>query len=726
TAAQAAAMKKATEGENAMTADKSAAKALLNAIMNSIRGEDTNVGGKFTDLNSIAIRMDTAASFGAIDDATAISSYNGANLYTAIYGRCREAVRADCTDASLQRAVTAYLMAIEQDCNTVQRMLDEAKKQLTANVREGGAMLNLARVENRQKHNALDATACLRQVEEAITSEQVCGTNYRKCLDNGQFIDVTTGRPFIGVVNFYQLANLLNFAYGTDVIDQRLAQMQSNRAFVTNFESRVRQFAEPVLDKCRDIAKDVWADYLDKAMLDIHYAQREKVAEIKAGCMDFVSACYMNGEKALTASMSSLVYDAVSAQPDFVKVSDEICREYIQACDYMFAGTQAESIVAQYIENRRDTDLRVSCRAVVKQCFDRFGGNDYANFYNRSSGLFATGQALDWFSFEAFEWVCPLLPPCMENEKIWKRVEVRPSQCARQLMSISACNPNCDEPNAPADCKNFARDLFGGFYKYINGANVSYGNYNPIVKVPELIQRDSNFASPVYFMNNVYENKLTGVATEVYYQTVKILENQCYNYLGRFVEKRYINPAYNPSRVCFAQFVGSNAYGGLEVPYVIQTNKPSDSYWAQETTPPLGGCCPNGLAPEETDGLFLCKGQENMCPSGYEGTIDTASWGACHCWENGGRRSGDGTKIRCEPGSFDTGVVENDNPVFKQRHVIPIYKETEGTNAENIANKVCPMGPQSETVLDSCAGINMDEVKNRVPNAIKRWLSQSD
>ena len=49
TAEQATAMKTASEGENALTADTSASKQLLQAIMNSIRGEDSSVSGKYSN-----------------------------------------------------------------------------------------------------------------------------------------------------------------------------------------------------------------------------------------------------------------------------------------------------------------------------------------------------------------------------------------------------------------------------------------------------------------------------------------------------------------------------------------------------------------------------------------------------------------------------------------------------------------------------------------------------
>ena len=84
TAAQAAAMKTASDGENALTSDTSASKALLQAIMNSIRGTDSNVGGKYSDLNSISISFDTSNAFGMTDAGQAIAQYNGQNLYSSV------------------------------------------------------------------------------------------------------------------------------------------------------------------------------------------------------------------------------------------------------------------------------------------------------------------------------------------------------------------------------------------------------------------------------------------------------------------------------------------------------------------------------------------------------------------------------------------------------------------------------------------------------------------
>ena len=605
TSEQATAMKTASEGENALTADTSASKALLKAIMNSIRGDDTTVGGKFTDLNSINLSFDTTNAFGLSDAGQIISTYNGQNLYSAVYPQCREAVRADCTDAQLQRAINAYLMAIEQDCNTVESALVQQQSEMKAAVRESSAMLDLARVENRQNHNSDDMATCLANVESAILSEEVCGANYHKCLDNGQFIDVSTGAPIAGVENFYELGNLLKFADNVDAADQKLSKISSNRAFVQNFEKRVKKFAEPALDKCTEQADIVWSEYLDKAMLDIYYAQQSKVAEIKQGCFDFVSACYMNGDTALTAAMAELTGDdGVLLQPDKVTLSTEMCRDYIDSCNMMFYDqTGGENIVTDYINNRQDTDTLTACRAVVQQCFDSFGGNGYENFYYPYSGLFSAGKALDWFTLYKYN----------DAGVIDKTQPV--SECARQLTEISSCNtPEIIEQAfggfniVPASVGVYGTDTSQISVIYLDTTS-SETKYGTLQDSPTMINDGAN---EVYLLNH-HVPRPTGVATEIYNQIVDILTTQCTNLQGRFIEYQFVKSAYNQSNFCLANFKGSE--------YDQSDSRIIDLY---------------GIGTNE-----------DMCPRNYGLNVDTQSWGACLCWENGGRRSKWGTSPKC-------------------------------------------------------------------------------
>ncbi len=631
TAAQATAMRTESEGENALTADTSASKALLQAIMNSIRGEDTNVGGKYSSLNSVNLAFDTTNAFGMQDTGQVIAQYNGQNLYSAVYPQCRSAVRADCNDASLQRAITAYLMAVEQDCNTVQTAIETTRKQVKASIREGSAMLDLARVENRKNHNSDDITTCINNVEAAILSEQVCGAGYHKCLDNGEFIDVATGTPIAGVERFYELERLLTFADGVDAANQKLSQVQSNRAFVQTFESRTKKFAADALDKCVEQADVVWAEYLDKALLAIYYAQKAKVEQIKEGCFDFVSSCYVNGDKALTAAMKELAGDSVVLmQPDKITLTSTMCSDYIDSCNYMFDG----DIISQYIGKHTNTDTLAACRAVAQQCFDSFGGANFENFYYPYSGIFESGQALDWFTLYEYTTV--------KDEKtdaiIVKRKSDKPvSRCAQQLAEIDSCNT-----------EETLQQVFGGFdrarvsYTDTNGGEYSIDPVGNSFEYGLVNKVDEDTYSNVLAWRN---RRMVGVATEIYNQVIDILRIQCMNVQGEFVEYKDVDPElYSATNACLIDISSDN---------IIYSE---ERYAGTKTT----------LAQ-----MYGLGNDENICPKDYGLNVDMQSWGMCSCWENGARRSKNGTSAKCVPafpvagGSDAVGKKCNTNTEIK-------------------------------------------------------------
>lgn len=505
TTEQATAMHTASDGENALTADTSASKAILQAIMNSIRGDKATVGGKYSELNSLTLSFDSVNAFGTSDVGQTIAAYNGANLYSAVYPQCRKAVVADCNDASLQRAVTAYLMAIEQDCNTVQTAIEKQQSELKAGLREGSAMLDLARIENRQKHNSDDFTTCLNNVESAILSEEVCGAGYHRCLDNGEYIDASTGAPIKGVTNFYELENMLTFDDTQDINLQQLAKVYSNQAFVKNFESRVKKFAEPALDKCIENADDVWADYLNKAMLDIYYAQQAKVKEIKQGCFDFVSQCYMNSDNAITVAMQELIgKNDVIVQPYSIALQGAMCKDYVASCNNMFGG----NIIKEYITQRQNTDTLTACRAIVKQCFDSYGGTNYEYFYYPYSGLWGGKtdmSSMDWFTLYDTDG------------------QTYVSACAKQLQTVDACND-----------KSIIEQAFGGFDKHKG-------------TLQESIITANNDSDNMYYGFKSGESiihrglRSTGVATEIYNQIVDILTINCSNLNGVFRPYQYMH-----------------------------------------------------------------------------------------------------------------------------------------------------------------------------------------
>lgn len=563
---QATAMKTASEGENALTKDKTASRQLLQAIMNSIRGEDSYVSGKYQDLNSIIISPDMSYAFGIEDSSQVIASYNGTNLYKAVYPKCKSIVQEDCSKASLQRAVNAYLMTIEQDCNTVEAALQKQQKNLKAATYQSSAMLDLARVENRQKHNSDDVATCLTNVENAIQSDEVCGSDYHKCLDYGQFIDVTTGAPLTGVADFYKLGELLTFKTDTDLKDQKLSTIAKNRPFVQFFENKTKKFAEGSLDKCAEDADFVWQQYLDKALLDIYYAQQDKVKTIKQSCLDLVANCYDKQTISIANALANLTGDyTLLLKPATISLTTEMCSNYIASCNGMFDN----NIINAYIENKTETDAINACRTVAQQCFTSFGGTGYGNFYYTQSGLFQRGHAIDWFTlYDADKNII--------------------SPCAQQIA------------NTPG-CEIYLEQVFGGFNRYTTPQNTF-------------------IYSAIGSTDMMRQIRQTGVATEIYYQILDSLANHCAGLNGYFVEYKYAaQRGYNRNNFCKIDS------GNQDSVFYIQPshNSPNSLVYWYHFIPEEDMCPLNYGITVDTQSWGVCSCWENGGYRSKNGTVAT-------------------------------------------------------------------------------------------------------
>ncbi len=584
---QVIAMKTATEGENALSTDTSASKQLLQAIMNAITGESTTVGGKYQNLNSINIQSDILNSFDMMSSGQAIASYDGVKLYTAVFPQCKKAVQADCNNASLQRATNAYLMAIEQDCNTVETALYKQRKTLKAATYESSAMLDLARIENRQTRNSYDVATCIENLEATIQNENICGAEYHKCLDKGQFIDVTTGAPILGVHDFYKLGKLLTFQNNKNIQNQKLSQISSNKNFTEYFENKTKKFAKDVLNKCSDNADDVWQEYLDKALLDIYYAQQSKVTSIRNSCINLISSCYSQQYDAVTEALANLAGEEnkVYATPATIELANQACESYVESCTQMFAtdDTDGENVIQTYINDKQTTEIENACRLVVKKCFDDAGGTNYENFYSLQNGLITAGDALDWFTlYDA-------------NNKLV-------SNCAKLLENTTGCEDH-----------TLIERIFGGFDK------TTYGyEYN----------------------NNKWHPRNYGVATEVYNKIIDILSIQCNQLHGYFVTNAdYTIWQQEPESSKFYALDNNQTLKCRIGPNIfLETNHPNELFYWYKFIYYLED-------PEHSS----TKISENICPAGYEQRIDTLSWGICSCWENGNYRSKNGTSPICLP-----------------------------------------------------------------------------
>ena len=552
---EAYAARTSSEGELALEEDKSLSKGLLQAIMKSIRGDEAKVGGKYSALNSINTLENMNDS---IDAVKSMANYNGKNLYDLSYNQCRTAVDGDCNKQSLQRAITAYLMAIEQDCTTVKKSIDETKKKMSVAVRETNAMLDLARIENRKKHNSDEYVKCLENLENAILSEEVCGKNYHKCLDNGRYIDVKTGKPIPGVADIYKMNHLLYFEGDNDLkklnkcVENNSSsgylcslQKENDKTFRKNFELKIKQFAEVPLDKCREIKESVWEDYLNKAYNEIHHAQLAKVNEIKESCFDFVSSCYMGKKKSLENAIKNIGsgYDEV-LKPGQISLSNNLCQEYVNTCDNLFG----KNIISEYINEKRDVDTLTACRAVAKQCFDKIGGINYSNFYYPLSSHISKGEALDWFSLysyddnnnrESYNNNNNNNNNCGQDEKSPCKYV---SPCAKKISDIKECS-----------YKDVIEKVFGGFDKIAKNEQITNKN----IKIYAYKNSDK------YSINEI---RSEGVATEVYNNVFSKIVIECEKEGGEFFSLKdlfykdkniynYLNSG--KKNICYTSFKGN-------------------------------------------------------------------------------------------------------------------------------------------------------------------------
>ena len=108
---------------------------------------------------------------------------------------------------------------------------------------------------------------------------------------------------------------------------------------------------------------------------------------------------------------------------------------------------------------------------------------------------------------------------------------------------------------------------------------------------------------------------------------------------------------YNPSAFCEATFHKSTSryypiyqsYSVGKRGYLYTINQGGVSYIPTIYSPQTSSL-PTSV---EIGTGNITRFYENMCPRDYNETVDVQSWGACLCWENGGRRSNDGTTTRC-------------------------------------------------------------------------------
>lgn len=333
TPAEVAAMFKPTEGEtlaaeaSTESSDKSgsaSALAGISDVLNQSKKKSLSTQGQVDiagDINAIWSTTDLAA-------GTSLANLTGEALYNAVHAQCAELIAPSCeSTATFNMVVSAYGMYIENDCtqlaSTLSKQTIEASSQIRATERE----MNQARLENYNTHNSSEINDCIANVRKDLTGNMACGEDYVHCIDiTGMYLDNSTGAP-IYTADFYQLENQLSMSGD-------LLTNETNMALVAEL-NRKKTFAEKSLDACRDVADEVWDEFMRQAITEIYQSQQERVRQVKNECLSVVNQCYDEQSNSLK-DFSNIKEQVLLGQR--LELSEELCRVKLDACSNLYGG----------------------------------------------------------------------------------------------------------------------------------------------------------------------------------------------------------------------------------------------------------------------------------------------------------------------------------------------------------------------------------------------------
>lgn len=390
TAAEVKAMLTATAGETiaANARDKSAssqALAGISEVLSNTKSKSLSTMGTLDiagDINAIWATTDLAS-------GANIANLTGESLYNAVHSQCVELVAGNCSSQStLNMVVAAYGMYIENDCTALSNALDKKLTAANSTIRETEREMNMARLENYNAHNSTSINDCIAQVRADITADTACGKDYVHCLDiSGKYLNRETGEP-IYTADFYQLETQISLS--GDVLTN-----PNNRLIVSEL-NRKREYAKRGLETCRDLADDVWEEFMRQAITEIYQGQQKKIRDVKTECLDVVNACYDEQSKSLKDFSNIKEQLLIGSR---LELSEEMCKEKLYACSNLYGegdGNGLELLLTA-MHNITDQKIAKECRITLQDYAKDMCGvpsNDSLHSYPYGCRVYAPGEQI--------------------------------------------------------------------------------------------------------------------------------------------------------------------------------------------------------------------------------------------------------------------------------------------------------------------------------------------
>ena len=376
TAQEVNAMLSASEGELAQenTTDTSdGAKQLsgISAVLSKTKKHSLSTQGTL----DIAGDINTIWSTTTLTGGSTIANLTGEPLYNAVHAQCSEMVMERCGQKStLDMVVSAYGMYIENDCSAIINSLDKKLTAANGTIRDTERKMNEARLENYNTHNSKSINDCIAQVRIDITSDSACGTDYVHCLDiTGRYLNYNTGEP-IYTPEFYKLSSQISL-YG-DVLTN-----ETNRLLVANLNNK-REYAKRGLDTCRDLANEVWDEFMRQAITEIYQGQHERIRQIKNECLEVVNVCYDEQSQSLKDFSNIDEQLLLGAR---LELSEQMCKEKLDTCSNLYGnGSNGMQELLTAMHNITDAKIAKQCVETLQkyaQDLCAVPGNDTQHAY---------------------------------------------------------------------------------------------------------------------------------------------------------------------------------------------------------------------------------------------------------------------------------------------------------------------------------------------------------
>ena len=398
TATEVNAMLSASEGELAITEDDSQSAQTLagiSAVLSSTKSQALSTLGTLDiagDINQIWATTNLAS-------GENIANLTGESLYNAVHSQCVDLIASNCpSQSTLNMVISAYGMYIENDCTTLLNALDSQLVQANSSIRDTEREMNVARLENYNAHNSTAINDCIAQVRTDITAETACGPNYVHCLDvTGRYLNRDTGEPIYSP-DFYQLEYQIS-------LDGDVLTNATNRLIVSELNNK-RIYAARGLETCRDIADEVWDEFVRQAIVEIYQGQQEKIRDVKNECLAVVNTCYDEQNESLK-DFSNIKEELLTGSR--LELSEELCEEKLYACSNLYGDPNGSGLDLLIAAMHEITDQKIvkECHTLLESFVQdtcKVPSNDSLHAYPYGCRVYAPGDQI-----YADRWQCNAL-----------------------------------------------------------------------------------------------------------------------------------------------------------------------------------------------------------------------------------------------------------------------------------------------------------------------------